>query len=99
MKEFPILKEETKRKKVNLTTIINKAPEKMMAYRQLQKKKRENRNVQDYTSILGVSEMKDQLQRSPLICTWLPSKKSMLNEFTRPKFHSYFKAGTIPSAD
>jgi hypothetical protein len=26
MKEFPALKEETKRKKINLTTIINKAP-------------------------------------------------------------------------
>ena len=35
MKEFPVLKEENKKKKVNLTTIINKAPEKMMAFRQL----------------------------------------------------------------
>jgi hypothetical protein len=35
--------------------------------------------------------MKDELQRSPLICTWLPSKKSMLSEFTRPKFHSLFR--------
>lgn len=40
MKEFPALKEETKRKKVNLTTIIAKAPEKMQALRQLEKKKR-----------------------------------------------------------
>jgi hypothetical protein len=55
MKEFPALKEETKRKKVNLTTIINKAPEKMMAYRQLEKKKRENRSQQDYTTIMGVN--------------------------------------------
>lgn len=35
MKEFPALKEETKRKKVNLTNIISKAPEKMQAFRQL----------------------------------------------------------------
>ena len=40
MKEFPALREENKKKKINLTTIINKAPEKMMAYRQLERKKR-----------------------------------------------------------
>ena len=44
--------------------------------------------------MLGFSEMKDEMQRSPLICTWLPSKKSMLNEFIRPKFHSLFREGT-----
>jgi hypothetical protein len=67
----------------------------MVAYRQLEKKKRESRGQQDYTAILGVSEMKDELQRSPLLCTWLPSRKSMLNEFTRPKFHSFFKTSTL----
>ncbi len=51
----------------------------MMAYRLLEKKKRENRGQQDYTAILGVTEIKDEMQRSPLICTWLPSKKSMLS--------------------
>jgi hypothetical protein len=40
MKEFPALKEETKRKKINLTTIISKAPEKSQALRQLERKKR-----------------------------------------------------------
>lgn len=40
MKEFPALREENKKKKINLATIINKAPEKMMAYRQLERKKR-----------------------------------------------------------
>ena len=80
MREFPALKEETKRKKVNLTTIISKAPEKMYAFRQLEKKKKEShRNTSDHSSILGQNEIKDELQRSPLICTWLPSKKSMLN--------------------
>lgn len=59
MKEFPALKEETKRKKVNLTTIISKVPEKMHALRQLEKKKREQKSHHDYTAILGITEMKD----------------------------------------
>jgi hypothetical protein len=64
----------------------------MQAFRQLEKKKRESkRGGQDHSSILGDSDIKDEMQRSPLICTWLPSKKSMLSEFTRPKFHSLFR--------
>jgi hypothetical protein len=62
-----------------LTTIINKAPEKMNAYKLLEKKKKNDKYQMDYTTIMGAHESKDELQRSPLICTWLPSRKSMLS--------------------
>ena len=63
----------------------------MQAFRQLEKKKREQKSQQDYTTLMGVTEQKDEQQRSPLLCTWLPSRKSMLSEFTGPKFHSLLR--------
>jgi hypothetical protein len=40
---------------------------------------------------MGVEEIRDEEQRSPLICTWLPSRKNMLNEFSRSKYTNHLK--------
>jgi hypothetical protein len=40
---------------------------------------------------MGVEEVRDEEQRSPLICTWLPSRKNMLSEFSRSKYTNHLK--------
>jgi hypothetical protein len=94
MKEFPALKDSNNNKqKLTLQTIINKIPEQISAYRKIEKQRKRKEmsetvssTTMDYSSLMGIKEVKDEQQRSPLICTWLPSRKSMLSEFSSMKY-------------
>lgn len=60
MKQFPSLKDPSNKQKVNLQTIISKAPEQITDYRKLQKviktgkSKSFSSNISDYNKIMGV---------------------------------------------
>lgn len=94
MKQFPSLKDPTNKQKLTLQTIINKMPEQISAYKKIEKlnKSRNKSNSEyNYSSLMGIEEVKDEEQRSPLICTWLPSRKNMLSEFSRGKYRNHLK--------
>lgn len=38
---------------------------------------------------MGINEIKDLDQRSPLLCTWLPSKKTMVKDYLKPNNNNY----------
>lgn len=85
----------------NLTNILTKAPERISAYRKCEREKK-NRNKSfhgstnyEYTQTLGLPKElpnPDMDQRSPLLCTWLPSRKSMLGDFTQISTYNNYLA-------
>lgn len=69
----------------NLTNILTRAPERISAYKKCQQDTKANKSMHQYTHTLGLPKEltnPDMEQRSPLLCTWLPSRKSMLTDFT-----------------
>jgi hypothetical protein len=94
MKQFPSLKDPTNKQKLTLQTIINKMPEQISAYKKVEKLNKSGHGLKgecNYTKLMGIEETKDEEQRSPLICTWLPSRKNMLSDFSRSKYTNHLK--------
>ena len=57
MKQFPVLKDGSNKQKVNLQTIISKAPEQIIAYKQLQReirKRAKSNGGPGYTTLMGI---------------------------------------------
>jgi hypothetical protein len=58
MKQFPVLKDGSNKQKINLQTIISKAPEQIIAYRQLQRemrKRAKSNSGSGYTTLTGAT--------------------------------------------
>lgn len=63
MKQFPSLKEPNNKQKLTLQNMINKIPEKLSAYKKIEKMNRNrtaSKSEYSYSTLMGVQEIKDE---------------------------------------
>jgi hypothetical protein len=81
--KYPSFRTQQTHAKNNLAFTLKHVAERTSEYRRYEKEKKQN-SAHDYTNTLGTQkemEFPDMEQRSPLLCTWLPSRKAMLGDF------------------
>jgi hypothetical protein len=85
LKRFPALKDQIIKStnKNNMAALLQKTFDRTNAFRRYLKERR-SLSTHNYTAAMGIPQERagfDIEQRSPLLCTWLPSRKAMVCEF------------------
>jgi protein phosphatase 1 regulatory subunit 36 len=82
LRQFPILKDQQKANKVNISAVLAQAEEKSAALRELTKVKKRQREQRKTISVSG-PEVEDKDKRSPILSVYLPSNRVRMVTFTR----------------